>query len=543
MSDRPAAFRARAGRGDPRNPAVYELAELVPEHALGVGTPARLPDVHVARLRALLSVYGSARQVEAELAHPLVWDLIRTTGPRADSRTDPDLWLPERPMRRHHYLYGRNRYLTDPDVLAALAEPHRELAADQARELGLLDPDGRGSWTHPDLTPDAPRRRQGHHPAVQGPARRHARRQGDRRDPARRGPNPTPRSTSKATARPPGAPSTSSSPRAPPRSTAGSSSTSNGSPTPAAKPHTAMDCFTRLAPHVPGAQGVIYDTALRGVHHQHLLRDLGLAADQPGHRREGRREEAAPQRAASASRRAPTSKTRPSPRRRQPATIALYAPGGALGIGELTDTGDLHFVALPRVRTHRNRGQERPVPLVQRLPAPRPATATGTITVRLHGNDEDAARKLNRTENVRPIPPADPDFERLFPRRNDAESINRHLDDTIWLGRAHSIGHDRQHLNLLGYALIVNALALHRHRRRRPARRSPPDRPDCRRAGGPARSNGLGRQPTTRRGTTAPPRRPETPLPYLGSQPGAGFSDHSFARPRPRSSGDRASVS
>jgi hypothetical protein len=66
--------------------------------------------------------------------------------------------------------------------------------------------------------------------------------------------------------------------------------------------------------------------------------------------------------------------------------------------------------------------------------------------VRLHGNDEDTARKLNRPENLRPIPPGDPDFERL-PRRNDAESINRHLDDTMWLGRAHSIGHARQHLN------------------------------------------------------------------------------------------------
>lgn len=38
----------------------------------------------------------------------------------------------------------------------------------------------------------------------------------------------------------------------------------------------AMDCFRRLAPLVPGAQGVVYDTALRGVHHQELLRDLGL---------------------------------------------------------------------------------------------------------------------------------------------------------------------------------------------------------------------------------------------------------------------------
>jgi hypothetical protein len=58
---------------------------------------------------------------------------------------------------------------------------------------------------------------------------------------------------------------------------------------------------------------------------------------------------------------------------------------------------------------------------------------------------------------------------RLYGRRNDAESINRHLDDTMWLGRAHSIGHVRQHVNLLGFALSVNSVALHEHRPRRDA--------------------------------------------------------------------------
>jgi hypothetical protein len=88
------------------------------------------------------------------------------------------------------------------------------------------------------------------------------------------------------------------------------------------------------------------------------------------------------------------------------------------------------------------------------------------FTVRLHGNDDDAARRFNRTEKVRPIPPADPDFARLYARRNDAESINRALDDTLWLRRAHSVGHARQHLNLLTHALVVNSLALHRHQQR-----------------------------------------------------------------------------
>ncbi len=38
----------------------------------------------------------------------------------------------------------------------------------------------------------------------------------------------------------------------------------------------ATGCFGRLHPLVPGVQGVIYDTALRGAHHQVLLREHGL---------------------------------------------------------------------------------------------------------------------------------------------------------------------------------------------------------------------------------------------------------------------------
>src|ERR1700694_5455867 len=87
----------------------------------------------------------------------------------------------------------------------------------------------------------------------------------------------------------------------------------------------------------------------------------------------------------------------------------------------------------------------------------------GTITVRLHGNDEDVKRRFNRTENVRPIPPTDPDFTRLFRIRNDAESINRGLDDTLYLRRAHSVGHRRQLVNLLGWAIMVNSVAIREH--------------------------------------------------------------------------------
>ena len=42
----------------------------------------------------------------------------------------------------------------------------------------------------------------------------------------------------------------------------------------------------------------------------------------------------------------------------------------------------------------------------------------------------------------------------------------RGLEDTLYLGRAHSLGHRRQQLNLLGYALMVNSIAIAEHRRR-----------------------------------------------------------------------------
>ncbi|MGZ4114551.1 MAG: hypothetical protein ACXVQT_05675, partial [Actinomycetota bacterium] len=88
----------------------------------------------------------------------------------------------------------------------------------------------------------------------------------------------------------------------------------------------------------------------------------------------------------------------------------------------------------------------------------------GQITVRLHQDKDDLKRRFNRTENVRPIPPSDPDFPRLYARRNDSESLNRSLEDTLFLGRAHSLGWRRQQVEMLGWAVMVNALTMARHR-------------------------------------------------------------------------------
>ena len=405
---------------------------------------------------ALISVWGSARRVEAELSHPLVWGLIcqRVQRRFPDQR---DLHVPLRPMRRHHYLYARNRYLTDPDVLAALSAPSPRPRRRPGPRTRPPRPDGPGFVDPPRPVADAPRRRQSHHPPVQGPARRHAASTATTGEIlARRATNPTAVSTSKATAKPRGAPSSSSSPRAARHATAAIILDVEWVPNAGGEARTAMDCFTRLAPHVAGAQGVIYDTALRGVHHQTPAARPRTAAHQPGHRRQGQPQDAAP-RNDGASRR------------------ASYIEDKTITAHDGTRAHARALRARRRARhrrTHRHRRphlhpapphphppqprQERPVPLVQRLPTPRPTTSTRpspsgcTATTRTRHGSSTAPKTSG------PSRPATPTSHGSIPRRNDAESINRNLEDTLWLGRAHSIGHARQHLNLLGYALMVN---------------------------------------------------------------------------------------
>ena len=445
------------------NPAIYRLAELIPLADLERGGRRRhYPEYMWLVYEALISVFRSARQVEAELAHPAVWGLLRRHVREVFPR-DMSKWLPVTPMRRHHYLYARNRYLANEVVLEQLTALHRELAATQARELGLLDPDGPGSYTHPDLS------RMLHADGkVITPLFR-----------ARPGETVLDKTTGELREL-----------RADPDGglhVEGDGNMAWGTkfvlvaarnndvhgwiivdlawvPKAGGEARVAMDCFTRLSPHLDGAQGVIYDTALRGVHHQTLLRDLGLL---PINRVTAKK--TTPKQPRRAERRVEKSayvEDKTIAHAGREITLTLYARGGAIGIGELTDTGDLLFTELPRVRTHRNRDKNGKYRWYNDYELP-DRYGNQRITVRLHADAEDADRKFNRTENVRPIPPTDPDFARLYPRRNDSESINRNLEDTLWLGRAHSIGHARQLLNLLGYALMVNGLALHRHQRHR----------------------------------------------------------------------------
>jgi len=223
---------------------------------------------------------------------------------------------------------------------------------------------------------------------------------------------------------------------------------------------TALERIGRLASLLPGAIGVIYDGAFRGTHLVELLRDRGLlpivpvaAASGGRHARKPRTERQVL--VGPGTIRDPHGTTR---------DCILYAEAGALCLGELTATGDVTLIPLDRTKIEPRRNADGTWRWYGLYTIPDHAGG-GTLRVRLDTTDEDRRRKFNRAEHLRPIPPSDPEYRRLYARRADAESINRQLDDSQWLGRAHSVGRTRQTLNLIGYAIAVNSLALHRHRR------------------------------------------------------------------------------
>lgn len=115
----------------------------------------------------------------------------------------------------------------------------------------------------------------------------------------------------------------------------------------------AVSCFERLAPHVPGAQAIVYDTALRGVHHQTILRELGFvpvnmvaAAETFGSKTLKRK----------IKRREKTVHVEDKEVTRSDGstlTVRLFSEAGAIGLMRPTEAGDLQFAPLARKRTHR----------------------------------------------------------------------------------------------------------------------------------------------------------------------------------------------
>jgi hypothetical protein len=131
------------------NDLIFDLGDRIPttprEHG---GRPRHYPNFAFIFYAALVSVFRSSRRAEAELSNGDTWERIcRKVKLRFPA--EPDMWLPERPIARHHYEYMRNTYLLDDGTWNEIAACFRLGAAEQAMRIGLCRTDGPGSLTHP----------------------------------------------------------------------------------------------------------------------------------------------------------------------------------------------------------------------------------------------------------------------------------------------------------------------------------------------------------------------------------------------------------
>ena len=183
-----------------------------------------------------------------------------------------------------------------------------------------------------------------------------------------------------------------------------------------------------LAPLAPGVQGVIWDMALRGMHIDRIMKELGWLTVTRVHAAQRRARKG--QRGGHRVEKERLIEVKEvTLRDGRSVKISIYARAGAAGIAEMDDSGNRNFVPLRRVRTQRF-GQPGRFRFYNQYQLPT-KYGGGDVTLRLHGDIGDREKRLNRAENLRAIPPRDPDFDRIYQRRNDAESINRRIEDTL----------------------------------------------------------------------------------------------------------------
>ena len=140
----------------------------------------------------------------------------------------------------------------------------------------------------------------------------------------------------------------------------------------------------------------------------------------------------------------------------------MHLVNGAPCHRTFTVDGDPIVTPLPRLKTERRGRADGGFVLynVYEVPA---QLGGGTVRLRLDQTDEDVANGFNREEHLRAIPPDDPDHASIYGRRNDTESGNRLLDDSMLRERAHTVGWRRQLLNVMCWAAVRNAVAVWQH--------------------------------------------------------------------------------
>ena len=390
----------------------------------------------------LVQVLGSSRQVAVELACPDTpwWQMIR------DAATRRGIDVPETPMRRHHYEWLRNTYLQTDDGLVAVNAAFRENAADDAVLIGLCDPDGGGSLTHPD--PDRVVAGDGKVVTPRFKTNPKKRRKLNKRTGELRTVQADPDAGVHFT----GGGDRVFGTKFVLLSTRGNKRNQriilDAMYTPSNEAADALIALERTLPLVLGCQAVAYDGAFRGKHLRPLLKRHGVM---PVSRLHSAQHGQVPDRHLGivSVLNGTTSK------------IDVHLVNGAPCLRSYSVDGDPIITPIRRIRTER-RGRPGAYRMYNMYEIPADHGG-GTLRLRLDQTEEDLSTGFNREEHLRAIPPDDPDHATIYGRRNDTESGNRLLDDSMLRERAHTVGWRRQLLNVMCWAAVRNAVAVAQH--------------------------------------------------------------------------------
>jgi hypothetical protein len=415
-------------------PEVWEAGEVIPVPPKRNGGARRhYPRWTSVLTDTLIHEFRSASEVVAEFRDPDLWKLLQAAA-KARYPNTPSEWLRDEPMPLNHYNYMKRTYLTRPDVLEALGEVHRRTAAALAPETGLCVDKPATSWTHSE--PDNSIVADGKVITARTKKPRLDKSTGEHR------PHCEPDIEQYVTGggelvRGVGFVFL---------ATRGSARNHRiildviDAPRAGGEAAHAMEAFRRTLPLLPGSQVVLYDGALRGTHRRELFR-LGKIPVTP-----------------------PRSRDNPNPREHTYGEVEVHDGGedaiqvqlvdGLPHAKELADDGSPIYTPLERTRTTKPRGPRGACWCEYGVPE---GLGGGSIWLRVTQDDQDIAEGFNREEWLHAIAPGDPDYERLYPRRNDAESGNNTLDNSLWRERAHSIGRPGIRLNCITWAFYRNA--------------------------------------------------------------------------------------
>lgn len=467
-----------------RSRSLYEIGAAIEPPERIVGRPPSNPAYATLFLAVLGRVSRSTVRAETDLAHADTWTVIRRRMIEALRAHDLDLPHPgKKPPAWHHWRRLRDTHLSTDEGLATLSRAFTESSVTLARSIGLLDPHGPGSFTHPDKTRALYGDGTTIRPIYKPPAAIRTPGPGGKDQIAYPDPrtgellDTPPRRFDPDTAEYHGH-------AGPVHGHAYVTFQARGPqpyarvilaakrvPAPGQEAATALEVLRDLHPHIrDGAQVVVYDGAMRGVHIEHIMRNFGWLTIAPIQKH----------------------KTEPGP----DSPSAIRMPSGTLARGFLLEPVThavrsgrcTHLLAAVAGRVVEIGLDDKGDPFIlretHRRAIKRSPRKSGnyhfnagitihcpsepfTIWLAPHPTDSDP----HRPEHIRLLPEGDDDWRNIRGIRSDAEGTWSQLKRTLIADRSASLGWRRGLIDLYAFAILNNAYTEAAHSRRSPTTR------------------------------------------------------------------------